>query len=275
MKRVYSILASVLATVLLSGCAVTVTPYISSVGSLPTGESANTSTLGKDVEISTDEPILFRGMDWGIDSEMAKSLLEDEGLEFLTYEYAADIDHLFDDYGNLYTVWGGGHMVSPCGSLTVGGYDVLDCRMYFHYAVNKDGLDRDHDCFYLATYQFDVTDYETVYNALKPKLTELYGNGTESEENKSGTALALTEGGYSGDYTLNVWETTWRGADDTFVTLHCGMSKENVPAVEIGVYMAYGVYSEEEELDSIRYWIEEEAKSEDKERGQSDDKSGL
>lgn len=223
--------------------------------------------------VSTDQEIVFRGLFWGIESETAKALMENDTESpfiFVLEEMAIPrLDSIFDLDPSGY-VQGKAGTVIALGGLTAGGYDTLECKMYFNYKVSNSAIDRESDSFYLATYAIDCANTEEVYQGLFDKLSDLYGVGDQESWENQGFVVSED---YSGSYAATVTECTWTGANNTFVSLR-GTHSENEHAW-VGVWIAYGKSDVEEELQELNLAIQKENEEIEKEIGNAENNTGL
>jgi hypothetical protein len=163
---------------------------------------------------STDKEILFRDIPWGINFNDTCELLPEfelygstmEGLnaigtkEVLTgkmYDSSSDYDGEISYYAMP--------LISP--DIDVAGYPVYCFYLYYTYSIeNGFSLTDDNTVLYGAEYEFEEPqDLEAMYSDLTNKLSEIYGEPSDSYD----TANYLVNGTYA----------CWYGANDTVVAL--------------------------------------------------------
>lgn len=163
---------------------------------------------------STDKEILFRDVPWGTNFDETQKLLPEfdlygstmEGLnaigtkEVLTgkmYNSNSDYDGEISYYAMP--------LISP--DIDVAGYPVYCFYLYYTYSTeNGFSLTDDNTVLYGAEYEFEEPqDLEAMYSDLTNKLSEIYGEPSDSYD----TANYLVSGTY----------TCWYGANDTVVAL--------------------------------------------------------
>lgn len=152
------------------------------------------------------DDVTFRDIPWGSSVEaLEKSLKADGG-------YVSSMDGYPVPYAALFktshskqgfaTLEGGSYQTREgigwftnaffMTPLKVGGYDVPSVTTYAFYGLSDGVISKDKKdaVFYAAEYTFEVRDKEAAYNDLKEKLSILYGNVIEIEDNDSLTSLA-------------------------------------------------------------------------------------
>lgn len=240
-----------------------------------TSGTYETSSELIDDSSSIEREILFRDIPWGSDSFSAKESMEQSGItsNFVWKNMnMPSVEHLFviDFYSSVPNAGNTAYFYD----FEVAGHKVSQACMNFMYKVENGIVDRNTDELYSAVYTLDVADHQTVYDSLKQKLTDLYGEGEESESSRKGLILA---GDYSGGYKYKILETTWNGANDTFVTLRWTSNTNDAASVqqECGIMIAYGKSDADKKLDALREAIDEEKKKEDRDKSQSGNNAGL
>ena len=223
-----------------------------------------------------DKEILFRDIPWGTSSKEAEGILKsgDPELSVMrleeTYMMKASqpLDTSFFD-----NVQEAGNWLCPI-PYSIAGFDVLNTRLYFHYQLNEGTIDRNNDVLYLVTFDFDVLDYNTVYESLVEKLDALYGTGAETHKTTKNWIAAED---YSGTYKTDIYETVWYGANDTFVMIRCTIPDKEYDSVSMfcGVSMAYGQTSADSILADMEELLVAEQKEQEKNNAESANNDGL
>lgn len=163
---------------------------------------------------STDKEILFRDIPWGTNFNDTQTLLPEfelygssmEGLsaigtkEILTGQMY-NSDNNYDGEISFYAM----PLISP--DIDVAGYPIYNMYLYYTYSTDNDFLLSDNNTvLYGAQYEFDKPqNLELMYSDLSNKLSEIYGNPSETYNNDG----YLSKGMY----------TCWYGANDTAVAL--------------------------------------------------------
>lgn len=218
--------------------------------------------------------ILFRNIPWGSSSTEATSILKEntDCRTSLWKEMFMDSPkHLF--VRNFYEGVSNGGNILYVYDLTAGGFDV-DCDMYFSYSINNGKIDRSSDELYAVVYDFEVTDYKTVYSSLKDTLSSLYGKGELSTSSRTVWKIAQD---FSGDVKYQIQEITWEGTNNTFLTLRLTTCLEEAASVqqECGVQIAYGKSDADEQLKKVSDAIKAEKAEQDKNNAESGGNDGL
>lgn len=210
--------------------------------------------------------IVFRDIPWGSSSSDVEQKLENSNdavyAKIWEKQYIQYPDELLEPYFVDGIVQGGNILI--VSNLTAGGYDISMAQLHFAYSVEEDYVDRNTDIFYAAVYYFDVVDHEAVYNDLRKKMTEIYGEGQETMGTKTGW---IGSADYTGEYENTVKRVTWYGANKTFVTLQWIYDDNKAEAIQshCGVTMVYGKTDAKDMLDNLEKALDREKTEIDKE----------
>lgn len=167
-----------------------------------------------------DQPILFRGLEWGASCDEVFASLLESGLAVDEDPYRADtsessflypvFDEFFPDYPfpsfpevesfPVQTVY-----FSLADGAQVAGYPLAQLRTKFYAGVQNGCVVQDSalNHFYYAEYVFDhhgIADIPGAYSAIVGKLTGLYGEPFLADTTESGSSRSV-----------------WRGADGTYI----------------------------------------------------------
>lgn len=168
-----------------------------------------------------DQPILFRGIEWGITLNQLKEQMElasnSTSLPAKSVEYSLGIGQ------DLPVIGGEGFSINATAHPKVAGYQVSNIRFQFALMPNEDGtlekseygmyVTNGDRCFlFYAEYAFYFEKPAQVYEDLLNKLTEVYGEP---------------------DMTKDI--PVWYGADETLVTID-----QNRDGLGRNIHIRYG-----------------------------------
>lgn len=186
-----------------------------------------------------DKDILFNGIPWGIggqellDSMAEKGLkagiVDESSMPIWTYDFRNEWQYNVSDTG--YYI---GYYYYDDHNTKIGGYDLDTILQYAYYDVVDGKLNKPNCHYYKTEISFDI-DYELVdrsYEDLKGKLSNLYGEGTE-------TQVYLVDT----DYTY----TVWKGTNNTAVCLYKSHGEETQ-----FLHLMYGITDIENTLNTVR-----------------------
>ena len=157
-----------------------------------------------------EEPILFRGLEWGCsyadigeETELKLRGLSDCESHSVAYTMSGGEDIPFNK-GISCEAWAGSDALDEIRQ--VAGHPVVNINLTFAYTPGDDGMiskEAGHTALYSAYYVLKPDDKEAAVDDLTQKLASLYGNDWILTTNENGM----------------VWKT-WTGANGTMVALY-------------------------------------------------------
>lgn len=221
------------------------------------------------------DEITFRGIPWGSSMSRVEEKLSDKQLSVRDEAGMRRWENIQSVYDpNYFDEYPSGWSGDSWAKTDVAGYDAY-IKVYCAYDLKADGsVDRNKENseFYAAKYDFSVMDYDTAYNALKSKLTSLYGTGKETVENYK---PFYAFDGKSGYYHQEAKCTVWNGDNNTAVKLYCITEDLDIEILSSKTLsICYGKTDKDEDLDKLQKAIYQEKLGEEYKR-QSSSTNGL
>jgi len=178
------------------------------------------------------EPILFRGVEWGVPYSIVQKALPDGikmyDLKKTEYWYPMT-DMMYDGNG-----WGnqlkgelGCYTYAKSSSVKetkVAGYAIDNLYLYFIYLPDENGKiirDDNHTAFIYGCYKLEPKDPDAVYDDLVSKLTSIYGDVDEEKSNSS---------------IIDDKMCLWNGKDGTMVSVF----RQDYSSGTHEIYIKYG-----------------------------------
>ena len=186
-----------------------------------------------------DKEITFNGIPWGIGGQELIDTMSQKGfraqraeessMPIWTYDFREDWKYNVADTG--YYI---GYYYYNDNKTKIAGYELNNIMQYAYYDIKDNKLNKPNCHYYKTEIWFDIKNelVERAYEDLKNKLTNLYGNGTESKVYLIDT-----------DYIY----TVWKGINNTAVCLYMSEDKDNN-----FLNLMYGITNCEETLKFVR-----------------------
>lgn len=222
-------------------------------------ENEQENTNKEEINIISDKEILFMNEPWGISYTEFKNNHGELGVWDLTGEsyrtFSVD-EIVLGDYKGLDFDYNDINIVGNCynGEIDVAGYKTKDITVYFAYTISDGVLNQNlsDSALYGARYEFDSLNLEEMYADLTEKLTDLYGEYSNTSKD---TDL------YGNVYTY----TYWYGQNDTMVVLK-SLNSENDSTgfYDDEIVIAYAWKKGDELLQKASDWLKEEATNQEK-----------
>lgn len=216
-----------------------------------------------------DGSILFRDIPWGETIDYVENILNHDGFEIRSSEETdsakgfnySSLSNIMFIKSSLTEKYGNYVYFKNFSPVKVAGYDVYATYGYFAYLPNDNKIitkERELTSFMLACYEIVPVDIDYASEDLINKLTSLYG-----EYDKSGVTNSTFK------YTYYVW---YSSTDDTFL---CFIRLDSTNIVKSRMYIYYGTFEGDKQINTARELQEEYAKKTEIENSQSSGTDGL
>lgn len=190
------------------------------------------------IQSASDIEIVFRDIPWGtsyleVESQFPEwDLMKFEGDGFKTYSVD---DVLIGDYEGLNFDYTDINVIASAvnGEIEVAGYITSSVDLYFSYGIGNDGTVLANDnCskFYAAKYTYSPEDISFVYNDLKTKLTNLYGEPSDLKTDTEEYYVFDSDGSTS-TVNINIEIAHWYGKNNTELAIRCSEPQNDTTGI--------------------------------------------
>lgn len=214
--------------------------------------------------------IIFKDISWGtsypeVDEKLG--MWELWNLSGEGYKECSVDEILLGDYKGIDFDYSGINIISNAfkGEQEVAGYTTSEITVYFSY-IPVDGYltyDEKDTALYGAQYKFEPVNLQDMYDDLKGKLSNLYG-----EPSKTTQDTDMWENQYTYTY--------WHGANDTELVLRCTDSeKDTTGFYEDEIYITYAWRNGDTLLRNASDAVKKEKSDKEKEVQRNENTDGL
>ena len=210
--------------------------------------------------VNSDAEIAFSGFEWYTDYKTTLDAATKKGItnkydwsrdnfdldKYVTPHWKTILNSINSNAGSEEGC--GGYLNYTSDLPKVAGYKISNLKLYFYWnpekGPTKDYSAKDACFFYMAAYQFDVSDNQAAYADLVSKLKKIYGDNPYQDEDGCGT-----------EYTV------WVNADQAAVAISVD---------EYGLDLVYFAPGAEDRLATIEAFVKQKEITD-----AADDTSGL